>query len=287
VAAGWVEATSAAHFAAGVAGGVATVGLAFVLLPVLARFSRAGEEISLMELCDPGSPLLRELRELAGGTYNHSIMTGALAEACARSIGADALLARVGAYYHDIGKLERPRFFSENQAGLRNPHDGAGPQQSVMVITAHVREGVEMAQRAGLPQPVIDIIAQHHGTSLVSYFYRKATAGGAQADESLFRYDGTLPRSREAGIVMLADAAEATVRGLSDSGPAQIEAAVRRVAAAKMRDGQLAESGLSGSDIEESVLACAKMLSGLRHSRVAYPEDPEGEPDAGDSQLEP
>lgn len=278
---------TAGHFAVGVAGGVLAVGLAFALLPLLARFSRLGEKISLLELCDPGTPLLRELREEAGGTYNHSIMAGALAEAAARAIGANALLTRVGAYYHDIGKLARPRFFAENQLGLRNPHDGADPAQSAMVITAHVREGVEMAQRAGLPQPVIDIIAEHHGTSLVTYFYRRASADGAVPDESRFRYEGARPHTREAALVMLADAAEATVRGLSDPGPVQIEAAVRRSMRSKLADGQFSESGMSESDIEVAVLACAKMLSGLRHSRVAYPEDAEGDDDAGDSQLQP
>ena len=284
---GRVSADAIGHFGAGVAGGAVAVAVAFLLLPLLARFSRLGEEISLRELCDPGAPLLRELSEHAGGTYNHSVMAGALAEASARSIGASPLLARVGAYYHDIGKLVRPQFFTENQLGLRNPHDGAGPEQSVMVITAHVREGVEMARQARLPEPVIDIIAQHHGTSLVAYFYRKASVGGVPADEALYRYDGVLPKSREAAIVMLADAAEAIVRGLADPGPVQIEAAVRRIARTKVADGQLADSGMSESDIEAVVVACAKMLSGLRHSRVAYPEDTEGEQDAGHSQLEP
>lgn len=284
---GWADVETARHFGIGVAGGVAAVAAAFALLPVLARFSHLGEEISFLELCDPGAPLLRELRESAGGTYNHSIMTGAMAEAAARSIGANALLARVGSYYHDIGKLARPQFFSENQAGLRNPHDGADPEQSVLVITAHVHEGVAMAERARLPRPVVDIIAQHHGTSLVSFFYRKATAGGASADPARFRYQEVLPQTREAAIVMLADASEAMVRGLDESGPVQIEAAVRRIAAAKEADGQLSESGMSESDVESTVVTCVKMLSGLRHSRIAYPDDAEGQHDAGDGQLEP
>jgi putative nucleotidyltransferase with HDIG domain len=271
----------------GVVAGLATVVLAFLLLPLLARFARTGDDLRLLELCDPGSPLLREMMERAGGTYSHSIMTGALAEAAARAIGANALLARVGAYYHDVGKLERPHFFAENQSGLRNPHDGADPAQSAFIITAHVRDGVARAERAGLPAAVIDIIAQHHGTSLVTYFYHRASADGSVVDEAPYRYEGDLPRSREAALVMLADAAEATVRGLTGAGPVQIETAVTRVVAAKSQDGQLAASGMSEQDVEAAVTAYAKMLAGLRHTRVEYPGDAGGDPDAGHSQLQP
>jgi len=271
----------------GIAGGAVTIALAFLLLPLLARFTRPGDDLRLLELCDPGQPLLRDLMERAGGTYNHSIMTGALVEAAARSIGANALLARVGAYYHDIGKLERPQFFVENQSGIRNPHDAAAPAQSAFIITAHVRDGVARAEKAGLPRAVIEIIAQHHGTSLVTYFYRKASAGGVAVDEGPFRYEGEPPSSREAALVMLADAAEASVRGLADAGPVQIEAAIRRVVATKSADGQLVASGMSDEDIEAAVVAYAKMLAGLRHARVEYPDDAEGDADAGHSQLQP
>jgi len=271
---GWVVSDAIGPLAVGIVGGAAVLLLSFLLLPMLARFTRPGDDLRLLELCDPGSPLLRELMERADGTYNHSIMTGALAEAAARATGANALLARVGAYYHDVGKLVRPQFFAENQSGRRNPHDGAAPAQSAFIITAHVREGVELAERAGLPRPVIDIIAQHHGTSLVTYFYRKASASGAEVDEAPFRYEGEPPRTREAALVMLADAAEASARGLTDAGPAQIEGVVRRVVATKIADGQLATSGMSEEDIEAAVVAYAKMLAGLRHGRVEYPEEP-------------
>ena len=284
---GWLTWAVVEPLALGVAGGGVAIAVALLMLPVLARFSRAGDDLRLLELCDPGSPLLRELMERADGTYNHSIMTGALAEAAARSIGADALLARVGAYYHDIGKLERPHFFVENQSGMRNPHDGAAPAQSAFIITAHVRDGVAMAERAGLPRGIIDIIAQHHGNSLVTYFYRKASASGAEVDEAPFRYEGEPPRTREAALVMLADSAEASARGLTDAGPAQIEGVVRRVVANKSADGQLAASGMSEEDIEAAVVAYAKMLAGLRHARVEYPDDAEGDRDAGHSQLQP
>jgi putative nucleotidyltransferase with HDIG domain len=287
VKAGWLGGEAAVPLALGVAACVVAAAVAFALLPVLARFSRVGDDVRLLELCDPGSPLLKELMDRADGTYSHSIMTGALAEAAARAIGANALLARVGAYYHDIGKLVRPQFFAENQSGRRNPHDGAAPAQSAFIITAHVREGVALADRAGLPGPVIDIIAEHHGTSLVSYFYRKATAGGASVDEAPFRYEGRLPGSREAALVMLADSAEASVRGLAEAGAVQIDATVRRVVEAKAADGQLAFSGMSDQDVEAAVATYAKMLTGLRHSRVEYPDDAEGVRDASHSQLEP
>ncbi len=285
--AGSMDGDEARGVALGVGAGIATIALALLMVPVLARFSRLGDQVRLLELCDPGAPLLRELMERAGGTYNHSIMTGTIAEAAARSIGADALLVRVGSYYHDIGKLVRPGFFAENQMGLRNPHDGAAPEQSAFIITAHVREGVELGRREGLPAPVVDIIAQHHGTSLVTYFYRKAAAGGAHVDEAPFRYEGEVPHTREAALVMLADAAEAIARGLADPGPVQIEAAVRKVVAMKADDGQLASSGMTDDDVEATVVTYAKMLAGLRHARVDYPDDSEGDPDAGHSQLEP
>jgi putative nucleotidyltransferase with HDIG domain len=285
--AGSMDGDEARGVALGVGAGLVTIVVALLMVPVLARFSRLGDQVRLLELCDPGAPLLRELMERAGGTYNHSIMTGSLAEAAARSIGADALLARVGAYYHDIGKLERPGFFAENQMGLRNPHDGAAPEQSAFIITAHVREGVELAKAEGLPASIVDIIAQHHGTSLVTYFYRKASAGGVRVDEAPFRYEGEVPRSREAALVMLADASEAIARGLADPGPVQIEAAVRKVVAIKADDGQLVSSGMSEDDVEATVTTYAKMLAGLRHARVDYPDDSEGDHHAGDSQLEP
>jgi putative nucleotidyltransferase with HDIG domain len=224
--------------------------------------------------------------EAAPGTYNHSIMTGAMAEAAAHEIGANALLARAGAYYHDIGKIDRPRFFAENQMGTHNPHDAASPEQSALVIISHVRDGVERAAHARLPLPVIDIIGQHHGSSLVTFFYRKAAACGLVVNEAPFRYPGTPPHSREAAIVMLADASEAAGRALADCGPVQLEAAVRRIVEAKRADGQLDDSGMTDSDVETMVTIFSRMLSGQKHARTEYPESPsEGTQDVGASQL--
>jgi hypothetical protein len=268
---GWLHGDAVVALAAGVIGGVVALAIAFAALPVLGRLSGLGDDVRLLELCDPGAPLLRELMEAAPGTYNHSIMTGALAEAAAHEVGANALLTRAGAYYHDIGKLDRPRFFAENQMGAHNPHDGAPPEQSALVIIAHVGDGVERAEHGRLPQPVIDIIAQHHGSSLVTFFYRKAAACGLVVNEAPFRYAGTVPQSREAAIVMLADGAEAAGRALADCGPVQIEAAVRRVVDSKRADGQLDDSGLGDADIEAIVGVFSRMLAGLKHSRAEYP----------------
>ena len=287
---GWLPRESFRQLEVGFGGGLLAVIAAFLMLPVLGRLSRLGDDVRLLELCDPGAPLLRELNDRAPGTYQHSITAGTLAEAAARVIGADALLTRVGSYYHDIGKSVRPYFFAENQIGARNPHDDASPAQSAFIITAHVREGVVLARRARLPEPVIEIIDQHHGSSLVTYFYRKASAAcGIAVDEAGFRYDGAKPQSREAALVMLADAAEAAGRTATDSGAVAIERAVRKVTATKVDDGQLAESCMSESDIEAAVLVYAKMLASVRHARVEYPDDPaaEGSEDAGPGEIEP
>jgi len=285
-AAGWLAGETIGHLAVGMLGGLAAVAIAFAALPLVGRLSGLGDDIRLLELCDPGAPLLRDLMQAAAGTYNHSIMAGGMAEAAAHEIGANALLARTGAYYHDIGKIDRPKFFSENQLGTHNPHDVARPEQSAMVIISHVQDGVERATRARLPQSVIDIVAQHHGTSLVTFFYRKATAGRLVVNEAPFRYPGTIPQSREAAIVMLADAAEAAGRALEDSGPVQIEAAVRRIVESKRADGQLAASGMGDADTEAVVVVFSRMLSGQRHARTGYPENPsEGTEDVGESQL--
>lgn len=277
------------HLAIGMVGALLAVGVSFALLPLLGRLSRLGDDVRLLELCDPGAPLLRALMDAAGGTFQHSITAGTMAEAAARAVGADPLLARVGGYYHDIGKTARPQFFVENQIGARNPHDRATPAQSAMIITAHVREGVEMARRARLPEPLIDIIGQHHGTSLVTYFYAKASeACDIVVDESGFRYDGRKPSTKEAAIVMLADAAEAVGRCVADSGTPAIDRAVRKVVASKVADGQLADSGLTDAEIDAVESVFARMLAGMRHARVEYPDDAgEAGDDAGAGELEP
>jgi putative nucleotidyltransferase with HDIG domain len=259
----------------GLAGGLATVVLAFMLLPLVGRFSGIASDYRLLELSNPGSPLLRDLMAEAPGTYSHSIMAGSLAERAAAAIGANPLLARVGAYYHDIGKMVRPTFFVENQAGRANPHDIASPVQSAFVITAHVREGAELARKNRLPDAVVGIINEHHGTSLVTCFYEKARQGDGAVLEADFRYDGERPRSREAALVMLADVAEAAARAITSPTVPRLQSTVRRVVEAKVADGQLRDSHMSKEDIDRAIDVYATMLMSVYHPRIAYPEDAE------------
>lgn len=259
----------------GMLGGLIVVVLAFLLLPLVGRFAGIANDFRLLELSNPGSPLLRGLMTAAPGTYSHSIMTGSLAERAAEEIGANALLARVGAYYHDIGKSVRPNFFVENQAGNGNPHDIASPTQSAFVITAHVREGAEVARRNRLPDEVVAIINQHHGTSLVTCFYEKARKGDGTVLEADFRYDGERPATREAALVMLADVSEAAARTVHVPSEEKLRATVRRVVDGKVADGQLRDSHMSQADIDRTVEVYARMLAGVYHARVEYPEDVE------------
>lgn len=257
--------------ALGGVGGVVAVVAALGLLAVFEALLGVTSDVRLLELANPSAPLLRRLMLEAPGTYTHAILTGNLAEAAAQAIGADPLLARVGAYYHDVGKLARPAFFVENQAGGASPHANTSPTLSALIITAHVREGVELAEQHRLPPEVIDIIRQHHGTSVVSYFYSKAAANGEPVVEADFRYSGEPPTTREAAIVMLADAAEAAVRALTKPTPPRIEECVRKVVDAKLQDRQLDRADLTFSDMERIIEVYTLMLSGLYHPRVEYP----------------
>jgi putative nucleotidyltransferase with HDIG domain len=272
---GTLEETTVISMLFGLLGGAVVLVVAFLLLPLVSRFAGIATDFRLLELSNPGSPLLRELMTTAPGTYSHSIMTGSLAERAAAEIGANGLLARVGAYYHDIGKSVRPNFFVENLAGGGNPHDIASPSQSAIVITAHVRDGEELARKANLPLEVIDIIRQHHGTSLVACFYEKARQGEGAVVEADFRYDGERPSTREAALVMLADVSEAAARAVHDPTEERLLATVRRVVAGKVADGQLTGANLSQADLDRTVQIYARMLLSVYHSRVEYPGDVE------------
>jgi putative nucleotidyltransferase with HDIG domain len=260
----------------GALGGLITAVLGYGLLPFFEYVFGVTTDVRLLELGNPAHPLLRELMVKAPGTYTHSLMTGNLAEAGAEAIGANALLARVGSYYHDIGKLRRPGFFIENQAGQDNPHDTTSPTLSALIITSHVREGLELAAQYRLPREITDIIRQHHGTSLVTYFYNKAAEGDGPVYEADFRYGGEKPTSREAALVMFADSTEAAVRTVKKPTPPRIEAAVRKVVDAKVADGQLDRADLTLADIETTILVYSKLLSASYHSRVEYPEPQKG-----------
>lgn len=256
--------------------------LAYGLLPLFETAFGVVTDVRLLELANPTAPLLKELVLRAPGTYSHSLMTASLAEAGADLVGADSLLARVGAYYHDVGKIRRPEFFVENQSG-HNPHESTSPTMSAVIITAHVREGVELARQYRLPEEVVDVIREHHGTSLVSYFYNKASEADEMPVEADFRYTGHRPTSREAALVMLADSVEAAARCIGKPSLPRIEAAVRKVVDAKLTDHQLDEARLTMADLENVTAVYAKMLSSIYHPRVEYPEHttPRRSDDAG------
>lgn len=254
--------------------GVGSAILAFGVLPLLEDLFGITTTFKLLELASPSQPLLRELQLKAPGTYHHSIMVGNLAESAAEAIGADALLVRVGSYYHDVGKTKRPYFFIENQLGMANQHDRISPRLSALVITAHVKEGLEMAKEHKLPAIIQEFIATHHGTSLVSYFYHQAVQaeGQRQVQEEHFRYPGPRPRTRETGIVMLADGVEASVRSLKTPSAEQIEGMVRKIVEKRLADGELSEAPLTLKEIEKIAAAFIRILTGLFHQRIEYPD---------------
>ncbi|MDZ4169538.1 MAG: HDIG domain-containing protein [Coriobacteriia bacterium] len=252
-------------------GALAAAAVGVSAIPVARRLLISRADVRLVEAASPVNPLMRRLMIEAPGTYTHSLATASLAEAAAEAIGADALLARVGAYYHDVGKLVRPCYFFENLAQGDNPHDAEKPSLSALIITGHVADGLELAQEYDLPQPVRDIIREHHGTSLIRYFYHKATATEPQVFEGDFRYHGGRPRTREAALVMLADATEAAVRALPQPSADEIAIVVRAVIDDKVDDRQLEVSGLSDDEVEQVVGIFSRMLVGMLHARCEYP----------------
>lgn len=248
--------------------------------------------ISLLELADTNKPLLKRLVMEAPGTFTHSMAVGYLAETAAESIGADSLVAKVAAYYHDIGKIRRPQFFIENQS-VENVHDRMNPTLSTLVITSHIKDGLEIAKEFRLPKIVLDLIAQHHGTSLVQYFYNQYAdeLDPSMAVEHQFRYPGPKPQTKEAAIVMLADSVEAASRAMTKPTPAKIELVVNRVIAEKLRDGQLDECELTFQELSSITGSFVRALLGTMHARIEYPDagSTEGKKTAvnGNSDTEP
>lgn len=257
----------------GVVGGFAAIILTMGALQFLELAFNITTEMKLLELSNPTQPLLRELMVNAPGTYNHSIITGNLVESVAQQVGANPLLARTGAYYHDIGKIRRPFFFVENQYG-DNPHDKTQPNLSYLIITAHVKEGIEIARNHRLPRELIDIISQHHGTSLMSYFYTRAKEqdGNTTVAEQHYRYAGDKPKSKEAALVMLADGAEAAARALRKPTHNRLEQLVKKLVKERLRDGQLNESALTLADLETVSRGFTQTLTTMYHTRIEYPE---------------
>ncbi len=258
---------------AGVGSGLLSAVVAIGLLPFLETGFGLTTAVSLLELSNPNQPLLRRLLMKAPGTYHHSVLVGNLAEAAAEEVEADPLLVRVGAYYHDIGKVRRPYFFTENQFSRENPHKKLSPSLSALIIRSHIKDGIEIARQERLPFVLIDIIRQHHGTSMISFFYQAARENGrTDIPEKSFRYEGPLPQTKEAAIIMLADAVEAGVRALSRPVGGRIEGLVRKLIKEKLNDGQLDESDITLKDLDKIGDAFVYILSSVYHARVEYPE---------------
>jgi len=257
-----------AAFVSGISSAVLTIGL----LP----FFEAGfgflSTMRLIELSNPNHPLLRKLLTEAPGTYHHSVMVANLSEAACEAIGANGLLARVGCYYHDIGKTNRPQFFIENQMNIENPHDRLPPLTSKNIIIAHATDGAEILRKYKLPKEIVDIAEQHHGTTLLKFFYHKAKENGLDVNEKEFRYPGPKAQTKEIAIIGIADSVEAAVRSMSSPKPEQIEGLVKNIIADRLQDGQLNECDLTLKELETVANTLCETLKGIFHSRIEYPE---------------
>jgi len=246
-------------------------------LPLFESLFKTISPYGLAELADHNQPLLRRLQFEAPGTYHHSLMVSNLAEAAAEAIGADPILARVGAFYHDIGKLKRPLFFSENQSyfGIENPHTKLNPRLSKMVITAHPKDGVEIAKEYGMPAIISSFILQHHGEGLASYFYNQAIQeeGIENVKEEQFRYTGPKPNMKETAILMIADAVESAVRSMKNPTPEEIEAIIDKIIVERLNDTQLSDSPLTLKDLKTIANTFSRILRGMQHNRIKYQEN--------------
>ncbi|MHC4663147.1 MAG: HD family phosphohydrolase [Planctomycetota bacterium] len=245
------------------------------LLPFIEQVFDITTDLSLIELSDLNQPVLREFSLIAPGTYHHSLRVAQLAEAAAEVIGANPLLARVGSYFHDVGKRAKPEYYTENEMGRGSRHERLSPALSTLIIVSHSKDGVEIIRELGLPKKVIDIAAMHHGTSLVEYFYHEAKEeygeNGEEVQEGAFRYPGPKPAFKEAGIILLADAIEAASRTLDDPSPARIENLVEAITTRKLMDKQLDDSQLTLTDLKNIKERFIRVLTAMFHSRVKYP----------------
>ncbi len=258
-------------------GGLLVGGIALFILPSIEKTFDITTGMTLIELRDPKQPLLRELLQRAPGTYNHSLNVASIAETAADAIGADALLTYVGALYHDIGKMNKPEYFVENQAGGPNKHEKLSPAMSLLVIVGHVKDGVEMAREYGLPRTLQHFIEAHHGTTLVEYFYHRAKkqagAGAATAPtEFEYRYPGPKPQTKEVAILMLSDGVESATRAMAEPTPSRIDALVREMANKRLVDGQFDQCDLTLRELSTIVDSVSKSLASIHHGRIAYPE---------------
>lgn len=266
-------------------GALLTGGLTLFVLPAIERAFNVTTGLTLIELRDPKQPLLKELQQRAPGTYNHSLTVASIAEAAAEAIGADSLLTYVGALYHDVGKMNKPEYFVENQAGGPNRHDKLSPAMSLLVVVGHVKDGMELAREYRIPRSLQHFIESHHGTTLVEYFFHRAkqqalAAAGGDADEAQmpnefeYRYPGPRPRTREAAILMVCDATESAARAMSDPTPGKLDTLVRTIAEKRLADGQFDDCELTLKDLHAIVESISRTLAGMYHARVAYPGPP-------------
>lgn len=254
------------------------------LLPLIEKTFRISTSMTLLDYSDANQPLLRRLAMEAPGTFSHSLLIGSIAEAAAESIGRNGLLCRVGAYYHDIGKIHKPGYFVENEMGSTSRHKELSPAMSQLIIVGHVKDGTEMAKEYGLPIVLRQFIETHHGTTLVEHFYHEAKKQKPQnarqktaepPAESEFRYPGPKPRTKEAAIVMLADTVEGAVRSLTEATPVKIEAVVHNMSMKRLQDGQFDECELSLRELYQIEASISKTLAAHYHSRIAYPKAPD------------
>ncbi len=261
---------------AGMIGGVLAGILATGLLPFFEMAFKYTTDIKLLELANLDRPILRELMVQAPGTYHHSVIVGAMVEAAAEAIGANPLLAKVSAYYHDLGKMKKPLYFVENQGSGQNKHEKLAPSLSGLILISHVKDGVELARQNNLSREIIDIIQQHHGTSLIAYFYQKAKNSRTEDQPEIniedYRYPGPKPQTREAGLVMLADAVEAASRTLAEPTPSRVQGMVQKIINNIFSDGQLDECELTLKDLHFIARTFNKILTGIFHRRIEYPE---------------
>lgn len=259
----------------GIGGGLLTAALVSLLLPIMESLFDILTDVKLLELSNMNLPILRDLSIQAPGTQQHSMLVGSLAESAAEAISANALLVRVGCYYHDIGKMMAPEMFIENQGGGPNPHDKMEPKRSASVITGHVKKGILMGQESGLPKEIVDIIPQHHGTRRLHYFYNKALAQysktGEPVNEDHYRYPGPKPQTREAAIVMLSDCAEAAARTLDEPTPESIRTIVKKITEDIIADGQLEECEMTMREFNQVRESLIQTLCSIYHNRIKYP----------------
>ena len=245
--------------------------LSIALVPYFERTFNILTRFKLLELGDLSHPLLRDLSVKTPGTFYHSMMVATLSEAAAEAVGADSIFTRVACYYHDIGKMKRPKFYVENQEGGVNPHNAISPFLSALIIAAHTKEGAELGKEYKIPKEIRDIMYEHQGTTLLAYFYNKAKQINENVQEEDFGYPGPKPKTKESAIIMLADSIEAAVRSLDEKTPVTIEAMIRKIIAGKMDDGQLSDADLTFKEIETIIKVFTKTLMGIHHVRIKYP----------------